>query len=118
MGARPAFEAETVCPRFHVAVELIGRRWSGAILCMLLEGEKRFADLSRCVPGVSDRLLSARLRELEDEGLIERRVEPDAPVKVTYALTGKGEALEPAIDELRRWADRWVEDGATGPAAR
>lgn len=67
----------------------------------------RFADLSRAVPGVSDRLLSIRLREFEAEGLVERNVEPGSPTKVGYRLTEKGAALEPAIGELRRWADRW-----------
>ena len=104
-------EADTapgkVCPHFHAAVELIGRRWSGAILYALIESELRFADISRAVPGVSDRLLSTRLREFEAEGLVERRVEAGAPVKVTYRLTDKGSGLEPAIRELGRWAARW-----------
>lgn len=96
-----------VCPHFHAAIELIGRRWTGAILCALIESELRFADISRAVPGVSDRLLSTRLRELEAEGLVERSVEPGSPVKVSYQLTRKGADLEPAIRELRGWAGRW-----------
>lgn len=96
-----------VCPHFHAAIELIGRRWSGVIICCLIEGEQRFADISRAVPGLSDRLLSTRLRELEAEGLVEREVQPGAPVKVSYRLTEKGEALRPVIDELRIWAGRW-----------
>lgn len=85
----------------------MGRRWSGAILCALIDGEKRFADISRAVPGLSDRLLSTRLREFEAEGLVERRVEPGSPTKVGYRLTEKGADLEPAIGELRRWASHW-----------
>ncbi len=64
-----------VCPHFHAAIELIGKRWTGAILSALTEGPQRFAELVRAVPGLSDRLLSQRLRELEEEGLVEREVE-------------------------------------------
>jgi len=96
-----------VCPHFHAAIELIGKRWTGAILCALTAGPQRFAELTRAVPGLSDRLLSQRLRELEEEGLVEREVEPGAPVRVTYSLTKKGAELGPAISELKQWARRW-----------
>jgi DNA-binding HxlR family transcriptional regulator len=98
---------EGVCPHFHAAIELIGRRWSGAILAALTEGPQRFAELSAAVPGMSDRLLSQRLKELEGEGLIERSVEAGVPVRVRYALTAKGTELKPAISALRSWARRW-----------
>lgn len=107
VGTEQETVTEQVCPHFHAAIELVGRRWSGAILCTLIEGERRFADISRAVPGLSDRLLSTRLREFETEGLVERRVEAGSPVKVSYRLTEKGASLEPAIRELRSWADRW-----------
>ena len=96
-----------VCPHFHAAIELIGKRWTGAILCTLTAGPLRFAELARAVPGLSDRLLSQRLRELEEEGLVEREVEVGAPVRVSYSLTEKGAGLEPAIGELKTWAKRW-----------
>lgn len=98
-----------VCPHFHAAIELIGKRWTGAILCALTDGDGplRFGQLARTIPGLSDRLLSQRLRELEDEGLVERDVEPGAPVRVTYSLTEKGTDLGPAITELKGWAKRW-----------
>lgn len=96
-----------VCPHFHAAIELIGKRWTGAIVCALIERPLRFGELTRAVPGLSDRLLSQRLRELEDEGLVERLVEPDSPVRVTYSLSRKGAELRPAIAELRLWARRW-----------
>ena len=102
-----AVEGNGVCPHFHAAIELIGKRWTGAILCALAEGPLRFGELTRTVPGVSDRLLSQRLRELEDEGLVEREVEPGTPVRVTYSLTRKGAELRPALDELKRWAKSW-----------
>jgi DNA-binding HxlR family transcriptional regulator len=101
--------ASEVCPHFHAAIELIGKRWTGAILSSLTGGPLRFGELSRAVPGVSDRLLSTRLRELEDEGLVGRDVEAWGPVKVTYSLTEKGADLGPVIHELKQWAGRWHE---------
>src|SRR3954451_6600536 len=98
-----------VCPLFHAAIELIGKRWTGAIISALTEGPLRFGELARAVPGLSDRLLSQRLRELEDEGLVEREVEAGTPVRVTYSLTATGEELGPAIKELKAWAKRWKE---------
>ena len=97
----------SVCPDFHEAIELIGRRWTGAILCSLIEGPRRFGELGKVVPGLSDRLLSQRLRELEEEGLVQRDVEAGTPVRVTYSLTETGEALGPAINELKSWAKQW-----------
>jgi DNA-binding HxlR family transcriptional regulator len=96
-----------VCPQFHEAIELIGKRWTGAIVCALTERPMRFGELGKAVPGLSDRLLSQRLRELEDEGLVEREVEAGTPVRVTYSLTPTGEDLGPAIRELKAWARRW-----------
>ena len=97
----------SVCPHFHAAIELIGKRWTGAIVCALTEGPLRFGELGRAVPGLSDRLLSQRLRELEEEGLVEREVEPGTPVRVSYSLTEVGAELGPAIGELKAWAKRW-----------
>lgn len=98
-----------VCPHFHAAIELIGKRWSGAIIWALSEGPLRFADLKRAVPGLSDRLLSQRLRELEATGLIERRVEDGKPVRVHYGLTEKGRGLKPAVRAVQEWASDWQE---------
>lgn len=108
MEAISAHEQATgVCPHFHDAIELIGKRWTGAIVFALTEGPLRFGELAKAVPGLSDRLLSNRLRELEREGLVERRVEAGSPVHVTYALTEVGAELRPAIAELKAWAKRW-----------
>jgi DNA-binding HxlR family transcriptional regulator len=96
-----------VCPHFHVAIELIGKRWTGAILSALTAGRLRFGELAESIPGVSDRLLSQRLRELEENGLVARSVEEGAPVRVSYELTEMGRDLEPAIAELEQWAQRW-----------
>lgn len=97
----------TVCPHFHEAIELIGKRWTGAIVWALTERPMRYAELGKAVPGLSDRLLSQRLRELEEEGLVARQVEAGSPVRVTYSLTEAGRELEPAIRELKTWAKRW-----------
>ena len=100
-----------VCPHFHEAIELIGKRWTGAIVCALTERPMRYAELGKAVPGLSDRLLSQRLRELEEEGLVERAVEAGTPVRVTYSLTEPGRELGPAIRELKTWARRWKHAG-------
>ena len=100
----PASTPGAVCPHFHAAIELIGKRWTGAIVSALTERPMRFGELRKAVPGLSDRLLSQRLRELEQEGLVEREVEAGMPVRVTYSLTAMGEALGPALRELRAWA--------------
>jgi len=99
--------SNAVCPHFHRAIELIGKRWTGAIVVALAEGPMRYADIGKAIPGLSDRLLSQRLRELEDEGLVERRVEAATPVRVTYSLTEAGQELDPALRELKSWAKRW-----------
>src|SRR5690349_15267919 len=101
-------EPSRFCPRFHHAVELIGRRWSGAILNAMLPGPQCFNELLAVVPGLSDRLLTERLRELEEEGLVLRNVIPGPPVRVSYEVTEAGKDLEPVIRALGKWADRWV----------
>lgn len=100
-----------VCPHFHHAIELIGKRWTGAIVVALTEGPLRYADIGKAVPGLSDRLLSQRLRELEEEGLVKRQVEAGAPVRVTYCLTEAGQQLDPVLSELKAWARRWKKTG-------
>jgi DNA-binding HxlR family transcriptional regulator len=101
-------EEAKVCSRFHHAVELIGRRWSGAIISVLLRGPQCFNELLTAVPGLSDRLLTERLREFESEGLVRRTVIPGPPVRVSYELTEAGESLKPVIESLGRWAEQWV----------
>lgn len=96
-----------VCPHYHGAVELIGRRWAGAILYALTNGPLHFAELKEAVPGMSDRLLSHRLKELEEAGLVRREVQPGNRVRVSYELTKKGHSLEPVMGELREWARSW-----------
>lgn len=103
------------CPKFQETVELIGRRWTGAIVRALLAGSVRFGDILACVPGLSDRLLSERLRELEAAGIVLRSVYPDVPVRIEYRLTEKGHELEKIVAAIDSWTARWTEDAA--PAA-
>ena len=100
-----------LCARFHRAVELIGRRWSGAIIQLLLQRSLRYAELRAAIPDITDRMLSERLRELEDEQIVARTVIPETPVRVEYSLTPKGRALAPALEAIGHWAERWVESG-------
>ena len=88
-------------------MELIGRRWAGAILYALTDGPLHFAELKDAVPGMSDRLLSCRLKELEQTGLVTREVQAGNRVRVSYELTPKGRSLEPVMGELREWARHW-----------
>jgi DNA-binding HxlR family transcriptional regulator len=98
------------CPAYHRAVELIGRRWTGAILRALLSDVRRFNELAAAVPGLSDRMLAERLRELEAEGLVVRKVIPASPVRVEYSLTAKGRDLESVVRAVAGWAESWASE--------
>ena len=117
-----AVEAEphpisSFCPRYHRAVELIGKRWSGAILRVLFAGPSRFNEILAAVPGLSDRLLSERLRELEGEALVVRHVFHGPPIRSEYELTERGRELEPVVRDISTWAEKWIElDPASMPA--
>ena len=102
-----------ICPRYHHAVELIGRRWNGAIVRILLDGPARFAEIATGIPDISDRMLAERLKELESEQVVVRTVIPETPVRVEYSLSDRGHGLEPAIRALSDWAEEWLPAGAT-----
>jgi DNA-binding HxlR family transcriptional regulator len=104
----PARHREACCSHYHRAVELIGKRWTGAILFVLMDGPLRFSEVKQLVPELSDRLLSERLKELESEGIVERQVIDDTPVRVQYRLTDKGAALQPVVRTLKSWANSWL----------
>lgn len=97
-----------VCPRYHRAVELLGRRWTGAIVVLLLQGVSRFNELATRIPEMSDRMLSERLKELEAEGIVARDVLPETPVRVEYRLTEKGRALQSPVAAISEWAETWL----------
>ncbi len=101
-----------LCETFQRAIELIGRKWTGAIIFLLLRSRCRYATLRDSIPGITDRMLSERLQELEQEGIIERTVVPETPVRVEYALTKKGRALASALNAVGEWAHKWLESEA------
>lgn len=101
------------CPHYHEAVELIGRRWSGAILRSMLSGAQRFSEIGAPIPGLSDRLLSERLKEFESAGLADRIVIPETPIRVEYRLTDKGRSLNPVVMALTTWAEEWLGTGVS-----
>jgi DNA-binding HxlR family transcriptional regulator len=105
-AAKPGRSA--CCSLYHRAVELVGKRWTGAILLVLLDGPAHFSEIRGLVPDISDRLLSERLKELEAEGIVERNVLDGTPVRVEYAMTDKGRALEPTVRALKSWAREWL----------
>jgi DNA-binding HxlR family transcriptional regulator len=99
-----------LCTRFHRASELIGRRWTGAIIYVLLRKRCRYAVLRDAIPDITDRMLSDRLQELEQEGIVERTVVPEIPIRVEYSLSKKGRALASAIDAIADWAEKWTDE--------
>jgi DNA-binding HxlR family transcriptional regulator len=118
--AKQVSDTPSLCGRFHRASELIGRRWTGAIIFVLLKSRCRFATLRDAIPDITDRMLSERLQELEQEGIVERTVVPETPVRVEYSLTRKGRALASAMDAIAEWAEKWIEAPAStdAPPAR
>ncbi|HEX2923287.1 MAG TPA: helix-turn-helix domain-containing protein [Chloroflexota bacterium] len=105
-------QSEAFCPYYRHAVELVGRRWSGTIIRALAGGVHRFSDIVDTIPGLSDRMLSERLKELETEGIVVRTVYPETPVRIEYHLTEKGRALGGVMDALSDWAHRWLAPSA------
>ena len=118
MAGIPSTHPPELCSKFHKASELIGRRWTGAIIYLLLATRCRFATLRDAIPDITDRMLSERLQELEQEGIVERAVVPDTPVRVEYSLTKKGRALTITFDAIAAWADEWVQPSARLKAPR
>ena len=109
MTPRRALELEQpICEHYRRAAEIIGRRWVPELIRVLLDGPTRYGAIRTAIPGISDHLLSERLKSLEADGLVVRTVLPDTPVRVVYALTDKGADLAAAIEALASWAERWT----------
>ncbi|KRU28221.1 HxlR family transcriptional regulator [Clostridium sporogenes] len=96
-----------MCPKFENAFELLGKRWTGLIIRTLLNGQKRFSDIAEAIPNMSARMLTERFKELEEEGIILRKVYPETPVRIEYELTEKGLDLQAVMDEIQKWAEKW-----------
>ncbi|GGJ10031.1 transcriptional regulator [Alicyclobacillus cellulosilyticus] len=101
-----------LCPKFEAAFQLLGKCWTGLIIRALLDGPKRFKDVSDMIPGLSDRMLAKRFKELEAAGIVVRKVYPDTPVRIEYELTEKGRSLRAVMDEVQKWADRWMAEAS------
>lgn len=98
----------SICPKFEKAVSIISQRWTGLIIYQLLPGPARFSFLEATV-GLSGRVLSERLKDLESEGIVRREVFPDTPVRIEYSLTEKGQSMEALMKEISKWSQRWLE---------
>lgn len=109
-------DCEQPCPRYERAMSILGKKWTCIMLRCLMEAPRRFSDISTYVSGLSDRLLSQRLQELEEAGIVERQVFAQRPVTVEYSLTEKGQALRQVVSAIQDWADDWSHKEAL-PAA-
>ncbi|MCG7406244.1 helix-turn-helix transcriptional regulator [Paenibacillus sp. ACRRX] len=99
-----------MCPRFEAAFCILGKRWNGLLIKGLLSGPKRFKDISSLIPTMSDKMLSERMKDLEYSGIVTRNVYPETPVRIEYALTDKGLALQPVMEAIQFWAESWVDN--------
>lgn len=101
-------EKYRMCPRFESAFELLGKRWTGLIIRTLLNKQNRFSDIQEAIPNMSARMLTERLKELEKQRIILRKVYPETPVRIEYELTEKGRDLQKSMDEIQKWAEKWT----------
>lgn len=99
-------EKATECP-LTSAAEVLGRKWTLVIVGHLLDGGKRFSELESEIEGISSKVLSSTLKGLTERGVVERRVDTESPIRVTYALTEQGNDMEGLVEEVKRWAERW-----------
>jgi DNA-binding HxlR family transcriptional regulator len=107
--------SNSTCPVCRTA-EVVCGKWTLLLIRDLAAGSSRFCELERSLEGISPRTLSLRLRALEEEGIVERHTYPEVPPRVEYALTEKGEALVPLIDDMRTYGTRWLLSEAGEPA--
>ncbi len=105
------------CPVCRTA-EVVCGKWTLLVIRDLAEGSSRFCELERSLEGISPRTLSLRLRALEEEGIVERHTFPEVPPRVEYALTEKGEALVPLVEDMRRYGTRWLFEDVSAEAER
>ncbi|MEH6987590.1 MULTISPECIES: winged helix-turn-helix transcriptional regulator [Bacillaceae] len=101
-------EKSLICPRFEKAIGILSQRWTGLIIYQLLNGPQRFCSIESSI-GISGKVLSDRLKDLENEGVVKRNVFPETPVRIEYSLTEKGLAMEPLMKEIEKWSQSWLE---------
>lgn len=97
-----------MCPKYEAAMELLGKKWTGLIIRVLLGGPKRFKDIKKQIPDMSDRMLTERMKELEHIGVLKRNVYPETPVRIEYELSSMGQDLETVIQSIQHWGERWM----------
>jgi len=97
-----------MCPKYESAAELLGKKWTGLIIRVLLGGPKRFKDIKEQIPDMSDKMLTDRMKELEAAGILTRTVYPEMPVRIEYELTEKGHSLEEVIQSIQSWGENWM----------
>jgi len=102
-----SMDESVICPRFEKAMGMLSQRWTGLVIYQLLSGPKRFCSLESSM-GISGRVLSERLKDLEGQGIVKREVFPETPVRIEYSLTEKGLSLKPIIQELEKWSQTWL----------
>jgi DNA-binding HxlR family transcriptional regulator len=105
-------EDRTVCESFQRAAQLVGQRWVPQVVWVLFDGPRRYSAVRDAIPEISDTLLSERLRELEEAGIVTRTVTPSTPVLIEYSLSVRGRELAGVMDGLSTWAERWAAVGA------
>ncbi|GEK91372.1 winged helix-turn-helix transcriptional regulator [Alkalibacterium kapii] len=101
-------QEKVICPKFEQTFSILGKKWMGLIIDVLLDGPRRFKDISQAITGVSDRVLVERLKELEKENIVTRELDDDCDMKSGYCLTEKGKSLKNVMLEVQLWADQWV----------
>ena len=97
-----------ICPRFEKAMSIISQRWTGLVIYQLLTGPQRFSTIESAI-GISGRVLSERLKDLEQEEIVKRDVFPETPVRIEYSLTEKGLSLEPLMKDIEKWSQTWLD---------
>ncbi|MFD0715197.1 winged helix-turn-helix transcriptional regulator [Paenibacillus sp. GCM10027626] len=97
-----------MCPKYEIAAELLGKKWTGLIIRVLLGGPKRFKEIKEQIPDMSDKMLTDRMKELEHCQIVKRNVYPEMPVRIEYELTEKGQHLKPVIESIQNWSERWL----------
>lgn len=100
----------SVCPKFEAAFKILGKRWTGLLINVMLNGSNRFSDFEEVIPNLSAKMLAERLKELEEHGIITRSVYPETPVRIEYELTEKGKDLQKVMNEVQEWASKWTEE--------
>lgn len=98
----------TICPKFEKAISLLSQRWTALVIYQLLLGTQRFSEIQSSI-GISGKVLSDRLKELEQLDIVKREVIPETPVLIEYSLTEKGHSMEPIIRTIENWSQDWVE---------